>query len=52
MRKLLITPLIFEDQINLLPQIKLIKNYDSNLCYSIEFIWIKWGVSFDWIYIN
>jgi len=52
MRKILITLLIFEDQINLLPQIKIIKNYEPNLCYSLELIWLKWGVSFDWIYIN
>lgn len=52
MRKLIITPLIFEDQINLLPQVKLIKNYEINLCYSLEISWLTRGVSFDWTNLN
>jgi len=52
MKRLIVTPLIFEDQVNLLPQINLIKNYEINYCYSVEISWLTRGVSFDWMNVN
>jgi len=48
MKNLIITLLILEDQIELLPQLRIIRNHEKYGCDSVEIAWIKWGVAFDW----
>lgn len=48
MGKLIVTQLKLEDQIELLPQIRIITNNKIYHCYSVEFAWLKWGIAFDW----
>jgi hypothetical protein len=48
MKNLIITPLVLEDQIELLPQLRIIRNHKKYRCDSVEVAWIKWGVAFDW----
>ena len=48
MKKLIVTPLVLQDQIEILPQLRIIKNHDKYSCDSVEVAWLKWGVAFDW----
>ena len=48
MKKLIVTPLVLEDQIEILPQFRIIRNHEKYRCDSVEIAWIKWGVAFDW----
>jgi len=48
MSKIIVTPLVLEDQIELLPQLRIIRNHKKYHCDSVEIAWIKWGIAFDW----
>jgi len=52
MKNLIVTPLVLEDQIELLPQLRIIRNHEKYGCDSVEIAWIKWGVAFDWNNLN